>query len=120
MITCITDHAQDHLGDVVYVELPEVGNVVKQGASFGAVESVDATSDIFSLVTGQVVEVNQELNSFPGLVSPFPVLILCSIALMSTITSQIRKTLVHFHDCLLLSDIVQIWLLHWDLLNGYT
>ncbi|KAF5961781.1 hypothetical protein HYC85_002990 [Camellia sinensis] len=48
----ITDHAQDHLGDVVYVELPEVGVAVTQGGSFGAVESVKATSDIYSPVSG--------------------------------------------------------------------
>ena len=65
----ITDHAQDHLGDVVYVELPEVGVAVTQGASFGAVESVKATSDINSPVSGKVVEINEELNSSPGLVS---------------------------------------------------
>ncbi|XP_058072063.1 glycine cleavage system H protein 2, mitochondrial isoform X2 [Magnolia sinica] len=65
----ITDHAQDHLGDVVYVELPEVGTSVKQGSSFGAVESVKATSDINSPVSGKVVEVNSELSDSPGLVS---------------------------------------------------
>ncbi|XP_037497911.1 glycine cleavage system H protein 2, mitochondrial isoform X2 [Jatropha curcas] len=63
----ITDHAQDHLGDVVYVELPEVGASVKQGDSFGAVESVKATSDVNSPISGKVVEVNEELNSSPGL-----------------------------------------------------
>lgn len=68
----ITDHAQDHLGDVVYVELPEVGVPVKQGASFGAVESVKATSDINSPVSGKVIEVNEELNSSPGLVNGSP------------------------------------------------
>ncbi|XP_031505520.1 glycine cleavage system H protein 2, mitochondrial [Nymphaea colorata] len=68
----ITDHAQDHLGDVVYVELPEVGVTVKQGASFGAVESVKATSDINSPVSGKVVEVNEELGSSPGLVNASP------------------------------------------------
>jgi len=65
----ITDHAQDHLGDVVYVELPEVGAAVTQGGSFGAVESVKATSDINSPVSGKVVEVNEALNSSPALVS---------------------------------------------------
>ena len=65
----ITDHAQDHLGDVVYVELPEVGAAVNQSSGFGAVESVKATSDIYSPVSGDVVEVNEELNNSPGLVS---------------------------------------------------
>lgn len=65
----ITDHAQDHLGEAVYVELPDVGVSVKQGGAFGAVESVKATSDVNSPVSGKVVEVNEELNSSPGLVS---------------------------------------------------
>ncbi|XP_019420315.1 PREDICTED: glycine cleavage system H protein 2, mitochondrial-like isoform X1 [Lupinus angustifolius] len=68
----ITDHAQDHLGDVVYVELPEVGATVTQGEGFGAVESVKATSDINSPVSGKVVEVNEELSSSPALVNSSP------------------------------------------------
>ncbi|XP_058735378.1 glycine cleavage system H protein 2, mitochondrial [Vicia villosa] len=68
----ITDHAQDHLGDVVYVELPEVGAAVTQGDAFGAVESVKATSDVNSPVSGKVVEVNEELSSSPGLVNSSP------------------------------------------------
>ncbi|OIT33533.1 PREDICTED: glycine cleavage system H protein 2, mitochondrial-like [Nicotiana attenuata] len=68
----ITDHAQDHLGDVVYVELPEVGASVTQSGSFGAVESVKATSDINSPVSGKVVEVNEKLNDTPGLVNESP------------------------------------------------
>ncbi|KAK9156261.1 hypothetical protein Sjap_003741 [Stephania japonica] len=68
----ITDHAQDHLGDVVYVELPEVGANVTQGKSFGAVESVKATSDVNSPVSGKVVEVNEELSNSPGLVNGSP------------------------------------------------
>ncbi|OWM85688.1 glycine cleavage system H protein 2, mitochondrial [Punica granatum] len=68
----ITDHAQDHLGDVVYVELPEEGSTVTQGNGFGAVESVKATSDIISPVSGKVVKVNQELSDSPGLVNLSP------------------------------------------------
>ncbi|KAK3188920.1 hypothetical protein Dsin_028481 [Dipteronia sinensis] len=68
----ITDHAQDHLGDVVYVELPEVGVAVTQGSGFGAVESVKATSDINSPVSGKVVEVNEVLSESPGLVNSSP------------------------------------------------
>ncbi|KAJ8503969.1 hypothetical protein OPV22_004855 [Ensete ventricosum] len=68
----ITDHAQDHLGDVVYVELPEVGVTVAQGKNFGAVESVKATSDVNSPVSGEVVEVNSELVGSPGLVNGSP------------------------------------------------
>ncbi|XP_047336392.1 glycine cleavage system H protein 2, mitochondrial [Impatiens glandulifera] len=68
----ITDHAQDHLGDVVYVELPEIGVSLSQGGSFGAVESVKATSDIYSPISGKVIEVNTELNNSPGLVNGSP------------------------------------------------
>ncbi|KAM1138272.1 hypothetical protein TB2_035614 [Malus domestica] len=68
----ITDHAQDHLGDVVYVELPEAGAAVKQGEGFGAVESVKATSDVYSPVSGKVTEVNEELSNSPGLVNSSP------------------------------------------------
>ncbi|XP_015883950.1 glycine cleavage system H protein 2, mitochondrial isoform X2 [Ziziphus jujuba] len=68
----ITDHAQDHLGDVVYVELPDVGHSVTQGSGFGAVESVKATSDVYSPVSGKVVQVNEELNKSPGLVNTSP------------------------------------------------
>lgn len=68
----ITDHAQDHLGNVVYVELPDEGAEVKQGASFGTVESVKSTSDINSPVSGKVVEVNTELTGSPGLINGSP------------------------------------------------
>lgn len=60
---------QDHLGDVVYVELPEVGASVSQGVNFGAVESVKATSDINSPVSGEIIAVNDELLEKPALVS---------------------------------------------------
>lgn len=65
---------QDHLGDVVYVELPEVGGTVGQGANFGAVESVKATSDIISPVSGKVVEVNDQLSEAPGLVQSLAIM----------------------------------------------
>lgn len=68
----ITDHAQEHLGDVVFVELPDVGATVSKGGTLGAVESVKSTSDIFSPVSGEVAEVNSELNSSPGLVNGSP------------------------------------------------
>ncbi|KAM2965041.1 hypothetical protein FF2_022771 [Malus domestica] len=68
----ITDHAQDHLGEVVFVELPESGRSVSQGGSFGAVESVKATSDVNSPISGQVVEVNSKLTESPGLINSSP------------------------------------------------
>lgn len=61
-------YVQDHLGEVVFVELPEAGKPVSQGSSFGAVESVKATSDINSPISGEVVEVNTKLTESPGLV----------------------------------------------------
>ncbi|XP_040988446.1 glycine cleavage system H protein 3, mitochondrial-like [Juglans microcarpa x Juglans regia] len=68
----ITDHAQDHLGEVVFVELPEAGGSISQGASFGAVESVKATSDVNSPISGEIVEVNTKLTESPGLINSKP------------------------------------------------
>uniref|UniRef100_A0A2P2LDD2 Glycine cleavage system H protein 3 n=1 Tax=Rhizophora mucronata TaxID=61149 RepID=A0A2P2LDD2_RHIMU len=65
----ISDHAQGHLGEVVFVDLPETGHSVTQGGSFGAVESVKATSDVMSPITGEIVEVNPKLKEEPGLVN---------------------------------------------------
>ncbi len=61
----ITDYAQNSLGDIVFVESPKVGAVVKKGEVFGSVESVKAVSDLYSPVTGTVTEVNEELASSP-------------------------------------------------------
>ncbi len=69
----ITDHAQDHLGEVVFVELPEPGSSVTKGGSFGAVESVKATSDVNSPISGEVVEVNTKLSETPGLINSSPI-----------------------------------------------
>jgi glycine cleavage system H protein len=61
----ISDHAQEQLGDVVYVELPEVGRQVKVGEACAVVESVKAASDIYSPVTGEIVAVNEALSDAP-------------------------------------------------------
>jgi glycine cleavage system H protein len=61
----ITEHAQDELGDVVFVELPEIGTSFASGESFGTVESVKAVSDLYTPVNGEVVEVNEALNDAP-------------------------------------------------------
>ena len=61
----ITDHAQEELGDIVYVDLPKPGTLVEQGKSLGSVESVKAVSDIYSPLTGEVVEVNDLLTASP-------------------------------------------------------
>jgi len=68
----ITDFAQDQLGDVVYVELPDVGDVVKKGEAFGVVESTKAVSDLLAPVSGKVVEVNGPLADAPETVNEDP------------------------------------------------
>ena len=68
----ITDYAQQQLGDVVYVELPEVGAKLKQGQSFGTIESVKAVSELYSPVTGEVVQVNTALKDKPETVNKDP------------------------------------------------
>ncbi len=61
----ITDHAQNSLGDIVFVELPKVGAEIAAGQTFGSVESVKAVSDLYAPVTGTVTEVNEALNTSP-------------------------------------------------------
>lgn len=68
----ITDHAQGELGDVVFVELPAAGKVVKQGESFGTIEAVKAVSDLYAPVSGTITEVNAALNATPELVNKEP------------------------------------------------
>ncbi len=68
----ITHYAQDQLGDVVYFDLPEKGSPVQQFQKLGEVESVKAVSDLFSPVTGKVVEVNQDLEEHPEVVNEDP------------------------------------------------
>lgn len=68
----ITDHAQDQLGDVVYVELPQVGQQVQQFKPFGVVESVKAASDLYAPISGEVVAVNSDLSKSPESVNEEP------------------------------------------------
>jgi glycine cleavage system H protein len=68
----ITDYAQKQLGDVVYLELPEVGRTLKKGESFGSVESVKAVSDLYSPVSGEVTDVNKALAERPEAVNSDP------------------------------------------------
>lgn len=65
----ITDYAQDKLGDVVYVEVPEVGTIVETGDQFVVLESVKAASDVYAPISGTIVEVNEELEDNPGLIN---------------------------------------------------
>lgn len=68
----ITHHAQDELGDVVYVELPDPGTRVTQGETFGTIESVKAVSDLYAPVSGEVTEVNDDLVERPEMVNEDP------------------------------------------------
>ncbi len=72
VVVGITDFAQDQLGDVVFVELPDVGDPVKKGESFGVVESTKAVSELFAPVSGKVVEVNDPLSDAPETINEDP------------------------------------------------
>lgn len=68
----ITDHAQSELGDIVYLELPEVGTAVQKGDVFGTIESIKTVSDLVAPVSGEIVEVNEELPETPEMVNESP------------------------------------------------
>jgi len=68
----VTDFAQEQLGDIVFVELPEVGDTLEVGDSFGVVESVKAVSDVYAPVSGEVVEINEELPDEPEALNNSP------------------------------------------------
>ena len=68
----ITDHAQEELGDVVFVELPEAGATIEAGDSFGTVESVKAVSDLYTPLGGEVIEVNSSLEDAPEQINDDP------------------------------------------------
>ncbi|AEJ60297.1 Glycine cleavage system H protein [Spirochaeta thermophila DSM 6578] len=73
VVVCgISDYAQDSLGDVVFVQLPEVGVVKKRGEAFGVVESVKTTSDVHMPVSGKIVEINETLKERPDLLNTSP------------------------------------------------
>lgn len=69
----ITDYAQEQLGEIVFIELPEVGDEVERGAEAAVIESVKAASELFAPVSGTVVKVNEALNDEPALVNEDPV-----------------------------------------------
>jgi glycine cleavage system H protein len=68
----ITDHAQDLLGDIVYVELPSVGQLINLGQECGVVESVKAASDLYSPLSGEIIDVNEDLEQTPGFINEDP------------------------------------------------
>ncbi len=69
VVAGITDHAQDQLSDIVYVELPEVGDTLVKGEAYGVVESVKAASDVYMPVSGEIVAINEELEDTPEIVN---------------------------------------------------
>jgi glycine cleavage system H protein len=68
----ITDYAQGELGDVVYVELPEIGEKAVQGKAFGLVEAVKTVADLYAPVSGEILEINHHLSQNPGLLNQSP------------------------------------------------
>ena len=68
----VTNYAQDQLGDIVFVEMPEIGKTFKQGSEIGVVESVKAAAEIFAPADGEVVEVNASLSDTPGTINSDP------------------------------------------------
>ena len=68
----ITEYAAEQLGDIVFIELPEVGRTIEAGGEAGVIESVKAASDLFSPVTGKIVEINEALDSEPSLANSDP------------------------------------------------
>ena len=68
----ISDYAQSQLGDIVFIELPEVGKKVKKGKEIAVIESVKAASEVYSPISGEVVEINPELGETPALVNDDP------------------------------------------------
>ena len=65
----ITNHAQESLGDIVFIELPEVGKIVKAGEQVGVVESVKAASELYSPISGKIIQVNDNLSKEPHLIN---------------------------------------------------
>ncbi|AEE90750.1 MAG: glycine cleavage system protein GcvH [Tepidanaerobacter acetatoxydans] len=68
----ITDHAQNALGEILFVDLPEVGETITQGETFGTVESAKVASDLYAPISGEIIEVNEELDDDPELVNNSP------------------------------------------------
>lgn len=89
----ITDYAQHELGDVVYVDLPEVGDTFEANDPFGSVESVKAVSEIFCPIGGEVIEVNKKLESSPELINESPHLQAWMIKIRIANTDELKSLL---------------------------
>ncbi|WP_138418503.1 glycine cleavage system protein GcvH [Aquibacillus sediminis] len=87
----ITDHAQDELGDIVFVELPEVGDELAVDDPFGSVESVKTVSELYAPISGKVVEVNEELDDSPEYVNESPYEKAWMVVVEPSDSSQIDK-----------------------------
>lgn len=72
VVVGITDYAQSELGDIVFIELPDVGSTYKKMDVFGTIEAVKAVSELFSPLSGEIVEINEELDADPALVNTDP------------------------------------------------
>ena len=68
----LSDYAQESLGDIVFIDLPKIGKIIKPGDQVGVIESVKAASELFSPVGGEIIEVNKELNDQPQLINTDP------------------------------------------------
>ncbi len=68
----ITDHAQEQLGEILFVDLPEVGDTITQGEPFGSIESAKVASDLYAPISGEIIEVNEVLDDEPDLVNSSP------------------------------------------------
>jgi glycine cleavage system H protein len=89
----ITDFAQDSLGDVVYVEVGDVGDTLKAGKGFGVVESVKAASDLFAPISGEIVEINQTVIDSPDLLNSDPYGDAWLVKVRATNESELEKLL---------------------------
>jgi len=89
----ITDHAQEELGDIVYVDLPKVGAHIEQGKSLGSVESVKAVSDIYSPISGEVTEVNELLAQSPEKLNQDPHGAAWLVKIRMSVPEELKKLL---------------------------
>ena len=89
----ITDHAQSELGDIVFVELPAKGKELKQGESFGTIEAVKAVSDLYAPISGEVIEVNSELETTSEVVNKDPYVTGWMIKIKMTIKGELSDLL---------------------------
>ncbi|MFQ5646737.1 MAG: glycine cleavage system protein GcvH [bacterium] len=93
VISGITDYAQQELGDIVFIELPESGEEVVKGESFGTIESVKAVSDLYAPVSGEIIEVNSALEDSPEIINERPYGDGWIISIKPSDTSEIEELL---------------------------